>query len=330
MSIWVDVVARVRGLATCLPADRQFAALSRAQDLADLAARLGAFGLVRPWEGARASAAEIEWLLHRRAGGMLRLLARWSGQRAGLLAPLFDDEDLQSVCSLLDDLATGAPRLASGASHVPTPALSVHALSELSRSRDLHGLAERLVALGHPFGEAMLEEARRHRADALRLQAAVTRAFSGRARRAAPRSGRAMRTYVERAIDLANARAALSGAEWGAHHATESLFVEGGLLVPREAFLEALVLSSRREAARMLAPFLRDSPLEAVVTHEPLPEERVLRALIREQRDIARLDPLGPAPIIEFVLRVRFTLRVLQRVMTNLAPAAPAAGLVAV
>lgn len=329
MSIWVDVDVRVRGLAKCLPADRQFAALGRAHDLKDLCARLGALGLVRPGVAA-AGARELDWLLHRRAGAMLRLLSRWSGQRAALLAPIFDDEDCRSVSALLDGIAAGTPLGAHWSVLVSTPALPVRALAELAETRDARCLAARLADLEHPYGEAMLDEARLHFADVFRLKAAAVRAFAARARRASLRSGRAMRTFVERAIDAANVRAALSAADRGAHHATDSLFVEGGHLVPREAFLETLALASRREAAMMLLPFLRDSPLEALVGNDPLPEDRLLRALIREQRDIARLDPLGPAPIIEFVLRIRLTLHVLRRVLTSVAPVTTTAGLVAI
>ena len=112
--------------------------------------------------------------------------------------------------------------------------------------------------------------------------------------------------------------------EHGTEVPPEVLYVPGGTLIAQDAFLLAATARSRREAAALLTALVRHSPLQVAVTSDPGVERRVLRALAREQRDIARLDPLGPAPIIEFVLRLRSDLQSLQQVIWGVALGAPA------
>lgn len=327
VSVWVDVDVRVRGLSACIPNDRQLAAIGRLGDLASLAARLVPMGASKRPDGAAPDPRTLIRRMHRRAGAMLRLVSHWSGQRASLLSPLFEDEDCRSLRALLRGVREGTPRCQVLGSLIPTPSLPLRHLSHLALSDDATGLAAFLARAGNPYGAALLNEVRRHPDLNSRVDSVLTHTYTERARRVAPRSGRAMRTYVERITDLANVQAALIGADFGMHPSAESCFAEGGTLVPREAFLEAVALGTRREAAMMLGPFLRASPLEAATGTDPYPEERILRALVREQRDIARLDPLGPAPIIEFVLRLRYTLLVVQRVVWSVAAESSMAGL---
>jgi vacuolar-type H+-ATPase subunit C/Vma6 len=101
--------------------------------------------------------------------------------------------------------------------------------------------------------------------------------------------------------------------------------VDGGDLLKRDAFALAASARSRREATAILVRLVADTPLAAALAAEPDVEERALRALIREQRNIARLDPLGPAPIIELVLRSRGELLALRRIIWGLALGAPLA-----
>ena len=132
-----------------------------------------------------------------------------------------------------------------------------------------------------------------------------------------------MRVYVERTTDAANCFTALLVAAHQSDTAPEVLFVDGGALLPRDRFLLVAQARSRTQAAALLAPLLRGTPLETLAGPEAGLEERLLRALIREQRDIARLDPLGPAPIIECVLRSRAECDALQRLAWGVALGAP-------
>jgi vacuolar-type H+-ATPase subunit C/Vma6 len=322
MSVWVDVVARVRGLSNGLIPARQLALLAHARDLADLSAQLSASGVrVSPVD---AGPEPLELAVRRRAGARLRLVARWSGQRAPLLAPLFEDEDRRSIRAMLRGAAAHVPADRRLAGLVPTPALPERALSELASLADVASVAALLAAWSNAYGIALLEEARRQQPDLFRLETVLAQTYAARARRVAGRCGRAMRVYVGRVADLENLYSALLLAEKGAEVAPEALFVEGGTLLPREALVIGAAARTRHEAAAVLLPLVRQSPLAPAVSSEPGGEERVLRALGREQRDIARLDPLGPAPIIEFMLRVRGETIALQRLLWSTAIGAPA------
>jgi vacuolar-type H+-ATPase subunit C/Vma6 len=54
-------------------------------------------------------------------------------------------------------------------------------------------------------------------------------------------------------------------------------------------------------------------------------EERVRRALTREQRAIARQHPLGTGPIIEYWLRLRGEAAAVRRVIWSIAAGVPPA-----
>jgi vacuolar-type H+-ATPase subunit C/Vma6 len=323
VSVWVDVVARARGLATQVLGDRQLSHLARAHDLPDLIQELTALKVVGP--AATADPRALELSLQRRAGARIRLLARWSGQRTSLLAPLIEDEDRRSIRALIRGAAAHAPADQRLAGLVPTPSLPLRALDELAALGDVAAVAALLVTWGNAYGAAILEQARRQQPDLLEMESTLTRLFAERSRRVASRCGRAMRVYVTRIIDLENIWTALLLAEYRSETPSAAMHVEGGSLLERDAFVLAAGAHSRREATAILVRLVADTPLAAALGPEPDVEERALRALTREQRNIARLDPLGPAPIIELVLRSRGELLALRRIIWGLALGAPLA-----
>lgn len=321
MTVWVDVVARARGLSAGLLGDRQLSALARSRDLAELADRLATLQVIPP--GASADARSLELAIQRLAGARLRLVARWSGARHALLAPLFEDEDRRSIRSMLRGAAARAPSEQRVAGLVPTPTLPVRALAELSSQGDVAAVAALLAAWSNPYGTALLDEARRQQPDLFTLETELTRAWAARSRRVAPRCGRAMRVYVSRVVDLENLWTAVLLAEHETSHSPASLYVDGGGLLDRDAFLLAAGAQSPREATSVLVRILGTSPLAPAVSADPGAEARALRALTREQRDIARLDPLGPAPIIELLLRSRGEHLALRRIIWGIALGTP-------
>lgn len=321
MSVWVDVVARAKGLSTGLLSDRQLGELARCRDLAEVADRLTSWHVIPA--GAEAEARALELAIRRLAGARLRLVARWSGARVALLAPLFEDEDRRSIRAMLRGAAAGAPAEQRLAGLVPTPALPARALEALASRGDVAAVAAQLAAWSNPYGSVLLEEARRQQPDLFELEMELTRAWAGRARRVAPRCGRAMRVFVSRIVDLENAWTAVLLAEQETSHHRASRFVDGGTLLPRDAFVLAADARSAREAGAVLVRLLRPSPIAPALSPGPGAEERALRALIREQRDIARLDPLGPAPIIELLLRSRGENLALRRIIWGITLGAP-------
>jgi vacuolar-type H+-ATPase subunit C/Vma6 len=239
-----------------------------------------------------------------------------------LLAPLFEDEDCRSVRALLRGAAASVPAERRTAGLIPTLQLSERALSELALLGDVTDIAATLAAWGNAYGSALLEVAGQ-KPDLFRLEVTISRTYVQRARRVAPRCGRAMRVFVARRIDLDNAWTALLIADHGSDVSPASLFVDGGEVLDRETFLLASTSRSRSEAAALLSAAARAAPLAAAMGTDAGVEDRVLRALIREQRDIARLDPLGPAPIIEFALKARAELSTLRRIIWGKSLGAP-------
>jgi vacuolar-type H+-ATPase subunit C/Vma6 len=323
MSIWVDVVARARGLSTQVLGDRQLGQLAHAHDLGELVGELVSRSIVSPATGAEPRPLELS--LQRRAGARLRLIARWSGQRSALLAPLLEDEDRRAIRALVRGAVAHAPAEQRLAGLVPTPTLPIRALDELAALGDPAAVAALLVTWRNPYGTAILDESRRQQPDLLQIESTLTRVYAERSRRVAPRCGRAMRVFVARTVDLENLWTAILLAEHGAETGAAALHVEGGDLLKRDAFVLAASAHSRREATAILIRLVADTPLAVALGSEPDLEERALRALVREQRGIARLDPLGPAPIIELVLRSRGELLALRRIIWGLALGAPLA-----
>ena len=124
-------------------------------------------------------------------------------------------------------------------------------------------------------------------------------------------------------MDLENAWTAVLIADQEIVGSPASLFVPGGTLLERDAFLLVTSARSAREATTLLARLLNRSPIAPALSSGPAAEERALRALVREQRDIGCLDPLGPAPIIELLLRSRGESLALRRIMWSISLGAP-------
>lgn len=321
MTVWVDVVARARGLSGRLLGPAALAELAQSTDLRDLGTRLAAHRS-RPAPEA-ASARSLEDDERRHYGAQLRLLARWAGTHVALLAPMFDDEDRRSLRTVLRGSTAGVPADDRLSGLIPTPALPLRALDQLASCDSPAAIAALLVTWGNPFGPPLVAETSRQNPDLFQIEHALVSTWATRARRAARRGDRAMRTFVERQLDLANLWTALLVAEHGFDGSAGSLFIEGGTLIRRVALEQAAAAKSRSRAAEILDRLVRQSPLAAATGREDNVEERVRRALTREQRAIARQHPLGTGPIIEYWLRLRGEAAAIRRVIWSIAAGVP-------
>jgi vacuolar-type H+-ATPase subunit C/Vma6 len=323
VTVWVDVVARARGLSDRLLKPAALAELAHAADLRHLAVAL-AERRGRPAPESAPSAAEIEDAERRYFGAQIRLLARWAGARAGLLAPLYEEEDFRSIRALLRGAVARTPADDRLSGLIPTPALPLRSLALLANCATPSAMAALLVTWGNPHGPLLLAEASRQQPDLFAMEHALVKGWAARGRRAASRGGRALRIFVARQVDLANCWSVLLVAEHGYGGPTEALFIDGGDIVTRDAFRLAAGASGRARTAVVLDGLVRRTPLSAAIGHDAGVEERVRRALVREQRAIARQDPLGPALIIEYWLRLRGEAAALRRVIWGLVAGAPA------
>ena len=118
-----------------------------------------------------------------------------------------------------------------------------------------------------------------------------------------------LRDYVAGTIDLLNAEAGLMLAGGEHEVPVEEVFVEGGKILTRAGFLRAATAADPGEAWRSLAPGFQGTALaEAFDSAKPPPgglEPVVLAALIKAWHRQARLAPVGIAPVIEYLLRLR-------------------------
>lgn len=323
MTTWVDVTARARGLSGRLLRRADLVALGGAADLQDLAARLAVLRSTPPPDP-HVTPHALELAERRRAGAMGRLLARWCGSRRERLATLFEEDDLLAIRAAVRAAVAGIAAGGGLAGLVPTAALPERALVQLVSSGSLPAIAGLLSAWGSPYARAVHAEARRPQPDLLALELALVRTWHDRSRAATRRAERAVRVYVARRIDMTNAWNALLLAGREPETDPAARFVAGGRCVPRDAFLQAARAATLPAARAVLEPLVRHSPLAIVASGAPDLEAALRDRLAREQERIARTDPLGPAPIVAFWLRLRGELVAVQRLIWSVASGAPA------
>jgi vacuolar-type H+-ATPase subunit C/Vma6 len=293
-----------------------------------LADRLRALGYAAP---GTVSAIELDLSIGRTAASRLALLARWA-RHVRTLPVLFDDEDRRSLRVLLRGAAEGASPAARLAGVIPTPTLPRRTLETLATATSARDLTERLAASQHPFAPALARAFRGTGTGLLELEVALCKAFVERARRLTRWGPRHLRRWVAAVVDLENAWSVLLVEPPDTEQDEAALFVAGGERLSHDRFraaIELTVLAARRSA---LADALGGTPVGAVFADATVPlirvEERVLGAQIEEQRRAARLDPLGPAPILHYLLQLRAEAARLRRLVwrSTLGPLGDTAG----
>lgn len=325
---WGPVNARSRGLATHLMPRRQLDALARVADLDALAAELQQVGFLVP--EADAGPAALELAVRRRAATELRRLDRWCEDEPALRTIIYEDEERRSLRALVRGALASAPAESRMVGLIPTPALPERALSELARQPTPATVAALLVAWRHPCGAALRREAAGAEPDALRLEVQLNRVFAQRITLAASRAGGGrLRAYVRELIDIENVLAAIVLAEQAGDVTPKDMFLAGGERVSIGVFEQAIATERAPLAgARLALAFGTGAIATTLRRHEGLGsglERAVLQARIAALRDEARRDPLGPAPVLGFALRLRAQSLDLRRLIWGTALAAPAA-----
>jgi vacuolar-type H+-ATPase subunit C/Vma6 len=328
---WEDLVARVRGLSGHLLGRAQLSAMARAPDLIHLATALDdAYGPAAS-VGPVASPDQLELAVRRAAARYVRIVARWAGTRARYLAPLFMDEDRRSVRACVRGAAAATPHAERLAGLVPTPTLPERALEELARQRSVADVVALLVLWGHPFGAALLDEARRAHPDLFRLDLLLNLEFATYAARAVRRAPlgnsvrRDLRTWLHEILDLENAFTAVGLAAQRSSTDRSQFFIPGGRALDRATFLRAASAANATSAASILARALRSTSLAAVFGASLLRpvEDTALVATLQRTLVAARRSPLGAAPVIAFFTRLRAEVRDLRLIIWRAALGAP-------
>ena len=316
---WEDVNARARGLGAHLLGEEALAALARSPDLPALARALEADGVLRE-EVTAPGAAALELALRRAAGAEVRLVRRWLGSRDEVVAVALDAEDHRSLRALVRGAVAGASAEARLTGLIPTPALPERLLRELAERVRVAEQAALLVAAGHPAGPALLAESGgQAEPDLFALELALTGVFAARALAGARQAGGVLLEYVRLVIDLENCRAALLLAERGGAEPAGPAYVRGGVQVTRDDFEHAAAERDPGSAARRLGAALGGGSFAILLlrhAREPGALDAALQtALLRWLRQRARLEPLGPAPLLLWFLRLRQQQEALARIV---------------
>jgi vacuolar-type H+-ATPase subunit C/Vma6 len=321
------VNARARGLGSRLLEPEALLELARIDGIGALARALAARGVI-PDDSAAGTAAELALAVRRAGAREVAILRRWLGPRDAALAVALDGEDRRSLRALLRGAAEGAPPEVRLTGLIPTPSLPERILRELAEQTDIRDQAVLLVAAGHPTGSAVLEAVAEREPDLFRVEIAIARVLADRATRGTHRAGTFLREHVAGLIDRDNARAALILAATGDDEPVAPLFLAGGHL-QLEEFERAIATGDPASAAGVLgrtrgAGGIADLLLRYAASPgalEAAVEEDVVGALRRQ----ARHDPLGPAPVLLFLHRIRRQSAALGRLIWGADLGAPAA-----
>jgi hypothetical protein len=241
----------------------------------------------------------------------LAVLASWLGSRREIFAAVFEDEERRALRIRLRRLVSGGSRAGFDRPGAALWALPRPLREQLDRVDDLAGLLAALRRARSALARALREQGE----DLIALELALDRAFTSRARRGAARLGGRLLAWVADSIDLENA--------WDAVVGGGVVFVEGGARLSREQHSEIAGETSERSRRRRLGRVFAGTTLSAVFDDPlvPLPalEVRATAARIAAERRAARVDPIGAAPILEFVMRLRAERTDLRRINSGIA-----------
>lgn len=323
---WEDLDARARGLGLHLLNRAAFEELIEAPELVALRLLLERYRIAD--SSGPAEAAALELAIRRWAARLVGVLQRRLGDRAPRLRVLLEDEDRRSLRALVRGAAAAAPADQRLAGLIPTASLPERILRELAHQPDPRAVAVLLTSWRHPFGAPLLavSAAAGAESDPYAIELALDRTWASRAVEGARRCRR-MRQFTAAAIDLRNARAALVLAAEPQDAPLETSFLPGGRRLDRDTFLGAARADGTAAAASRLAEALGSRTLGRVISRSVSDpgglDDAILTWRIGSLARQVRLDPLGPEPVLHFLLRLRRQVVTLRRIVWAIALGAP-------
>lgn len=328
MTWWADVNARATGLAGHLLDGPEWRRARTTPDLFTLCRELARLGY--PIEsGAEPRAAErvIEQVRRQRQA----LLVRWLGSRSRHLRFVLEIDDRRAIRALLRGAAADLSPSERLAVVPPSVGVSERMAERAALAATPEECVEILADLGQDLAVRTMEELRSwterwpETSALLALEIALVRAAAARAVEGAKRGGGELERLVALTLDLQNAWSVLVLVPLATPEA-ESVFVEGGAKLSLDAFREALEAGEGAAARAVLAREL-PSPASEPFADPTLPpgrlKRRVLALTVRQQQLAARHDPLGPAPVLAFSLRLQLESRDLRGLLWARALGAP-------
>lgn len=282
-----------------------------------------------------ASLADAQAAIRRTAMHHLRRIEPWVGN-AGALDLFYAEQERRTLRALLRGAIEGASPEVRLAAALPTPRLPDRALRELALQPTAAKVALHLLALGHPDASRLLPIANDAQPVLFDLDVALLRGFAERVRSAARTGDPNLVSWARGRIDTANAETALALAGGASELDPATCFVEGGETLAKDAFVQASRARTRTQAATLLARAMRagvvTDALRASEGDSTRFETEMLARSLADQRRRARVDPLGSAPVVLFLLRLEAQSRDLLRLSwgasLGVSPSSSAANLV--
>ncbi|MCC7380296.1 MAG: V-type ATPase subunit [Deltaproteobacteria bacterium] len=325
---WSALGARARGLGTRLFHRAELEELAGLGEIPALARALARSGRTSAPIAEGLDVEQIETIIRRTAARALHTLAMWSEAHPAVLEVFFADQDRRILRAMLRGAVEGAPAQARQRGLLATPRIPERALVELAHAATPKDVTAELVLLSHPDATRLIPLTARAQTDLFEVEAELARAYAERVTLAARSGDSNLRRFVRERIDLINAENALLLAGSPRDLEAASSFVQGGRWLSLTAFARVAGAGSRPVAARLLAEALARSPFEALVSaaHEsPVALERqALLGALAGQRRASRLDPLGSAPALVFLLRLEAQTLDLLHIAWGAALSAPA------
>ncbi len=311
------VTARARGVATHFLRRATLQQALESSDLESLARRLQDAGL--PPVGRPITHGGLELSTRRWAAAHLARLSRWLPERPHLGDVLFGEEDRRSVRAMIRGAAAGAPLEARLAGLIPTPRLPERLLRELATQPTVPRIAALLVTWAHPLGTPLLETSVSDEPDVYAAERALASAALATLAGAGRRLGGGFQRWARATIDLENVLLALQAARRSPGEPVNDFLVPGGAVAP-----ERIATAARADgAATVLLALLPPGPVvDALRRHADDPsglDDAILAARIIELRQRARLDPLDPAAVLGFALRLRAQVILVRQAIWRLA-----------
>ena len=311
--------ARARGLGLRLFRRAELDQLAGAPDLPALTRSLGRSPQLAPPIEEPATVARIELSVRQTAARHLGLLAKWGGAMPAL-AVFHARQDRRSVRAMVRGAIQGAPFEVRLAGLLPTPALPERALVELARQPSPSKVAAHLMVLGHPYAARLAPVCAAAHPALFDVELALVRAFAETIVAAARRGDANLVAFAREQIDLCNLQLVRLFVAGPRDIDASKCFVEGGRWLTRRDFVLACAEDGVAAAAH-LTRALAGSPL-ASLDPSRLEHAALVSALAR-QRVVARLDPLGSAPLLGFLLRLEAQSLDLLRIAWGAALGAP-------
>ena len=318
-----DVAVRARGLATHLLSRQAFERLARASGSGVLLGQLQGLGY---WpapgddRAARSAADAVDAAIEHESRRRLALLSRWLAERRSLFAGVFEEAERRAIRIRLRELAAGDTPARESPIEEPGAGLSRRAREEIGRATDVASLVAALGRIQSPYAIPLRRALEAEGEDLLSLEIALDRAFARRAVCSARRLGGCLLAWVVDGIDLHNA--------WGAVVGEAEGFVEGGSRLTRERHARIAAVADERVRRRQLSEVFARGPLAAIFDDPITPlaslEARARRVRIAAARRAARRDPIGAAPVLEVVMRMRVEWAELRRINWGIAQGVPA------